>query len=86
MPIIKNAKKAERQSRKRTILNKRKKTNLEFSIRKFLKSKDAKTLSQIYSLVDKMAKKKTLHQNKAQRIKSRLAKLRRQKISTKKSS
>jgi len=81
MPIIKSAKKALRQSQKKQARNvvyksgiKKTKKNIE----KVLITKElekAKTdLSAFYKIVDKAAKKNVIHKNKANRIKSRLAK------------
>ncbi len=74
MPVIKGAKKALRQSKKRTILNKGKISSLRVLLSKFKKQKDEKILSSIYSLVDKMVKNKIIHKNKAARIKGKLVK------------
>lgn len=74
MPIIKSAKKALRQTKRRTKKNQGKKSALKLQLTKFRKEKNAKQLGIIYSLVDKMVKNKIIHKNKAGRIKSRLAK------------
>lgn len=73
MPIIKSAKKALRQTRKRTAANRRQTVLLRTQLAVFKKKKNQKSLSAIYSLVDKLAKAKILHRNKAARIKSQLA-------------
>lgn len=80
MPIIKSAKKKLRQDTKKT------KTNLKYeaSYKKALdlirknknnKEKLAKLKIEAYSAVDKAAKKKVIHKNKAARLKSRISKL-----------
>ncbi|HUW24507.1 MAG TPA: 30S ribosomal protein S20 [Patescibacteria group bacterium] len=75
MPIIKSAKKALRQTKKRTLANRSKKNLLQTQMRAFKKGKNQKSLSAIYALVDKMAKTGVIHKNKAARIKSRFSRL-----------
>lgn len=75
MPIIKSAKKALRQSRKRARNNKQKKQTLKQEIKKFKVSKDLKSLNLIFSLADKAVKSGVVHKNKARRIKSYLSKI-----------
>jgi len=74
MPIIKSAKKALRQTKKRTIANKEKKATLKKALQGFDKKKEAQGLASLYRLLDKMVRKGIIHQNKASRIKSRAAK------------
>jgi small subunit ribosomal protein S20 len=73
MPIIKSAKKALRQTKKRTLANRGKKIALHAQVRAFKKQKSQKSLSTIFSLVDKLAKGGVIHKNKAARIKSQLS-------------
>lgn len=73
MPIIKNAKKALRQTKKRTAVNKAKKRALKAEIKKIANSGNQKSASLVYSMIDKLAKKHIFHKNKAARIKSRIA-------------
>jgi small subunit ribosomal protein S20 len=73
MPIIKSAKKALRQTKKRTALNRTKKMAFKSALKEFKKKKDPKAVTLIYSLVDKMAKAGVVHKNRAARIKSYLA-------------
>jgi len=75
MPIIKSAKKAVRQTKKRTELNRRKKGLLRLRIADLKKTKNQKNLTAVYSLADKLVKAKIIHKNKAKRIKSSAAKL-----------
>jgi len=84
MPILKNAKKAQRQTKKRTMANKIKKESLRTKIADFKKSKGKSSLENISSLIDKMVKKGIIHKNKAGRIKSNLAKISKEKKSAKK--
>ncbi|PIQ69821.1 30S ribosomal protein S20 [Candidatus Shapirobacteria bacterium CG03_land_8_20_14_0_80_40_19] len=75
MPIIVGAKKALRQSKKRYLLNSKKRLALKNLIKKFIKSKAKDDLSLLYSAADKAVKSGIIHKNKAKRIKSKLARL-----------
>lgn len=75
MPIIVGAKKALRQSKKRYLLNSKKRLALKNLIKKFIKSKAKDDLSSLYSAADKAVKSGIIHKNKAKRIKSKLARL-----------
>lgn len=81
MPIIKSAKKALRQSKKRQTANlvyktKIKKTKKTIEKKILAKELDLakQDLSKYYKIVDKATKRNILHKNKASRLKSRLAK------------
>jgi len=81
MPIIKSAKKALRQSKRRNERNvayKNKVIKTKKIIHKSLVAKEADKakadLVVFFKAVDKAAKKKVIHKNKANRLKSRLAK------------
>lgn len=73
MPITKSAKKALRQTRKRTAANKAKKAALKAELKSLRLKKSPEILRKIYSLADKLAKRGIIHKNKAKRIKSRAA-------------
>jgi len=82
MPIIKSAKKALRQSKRRRIRNIQKKKKLMEALKEIKKLvsekkiKEAKSLlPQTYKLLDKAAKTGLIKEGKANRIKSRLTKL-----------
>jgi len=81
MPNLKTAKKNLRKAKKRTISNKKYKNKIDYLLKKIRKGvKDgAENLQEIvfslYKLVDKAAKEKIIHKNKANRIKSKMAKL-----------
>ena len=75
MPIIKSAKKALRQTQKRTAANRSQKNLLQTKLRAFKKKKDQKSLASLYSLVDKLAKRGVIHRHKAAHLKSRLSHL-----------
>ena len=81
MPIIKSAKKALKQSKKRyaeNLVYKTKVKKTKKGIEKKVLAKDTEGAKQdlkaYYKAVDKAAKKNILHKNKAARLKSRLAK------------
>jgi len=82
MPIIKSAKKALRQSKRRRIRNIQKKKKLMEALKEIKKLvsekkiKEAKSLlPQTYKLLDKAAKTGLIKEGKVNRIKSRLTKL-----------
>ena len=72
MPNIQSAKKKLRKDIKRT------KTNLSYikSVKKTIKNiGKIKDINKAYSIIDKAAKKKTIHPNKAARLKSQISRL-----------
>jgi small subunit ribosomal protein S20 len=71
MPITKSAIKANKQSAKKRLQNLKKKRLLKEAIKKTRSEKD---LIKAQSVIDKVAKTKYIHKNKAARLKSRLAK------------
>lgn len=70
MPISSAAKKAQRQS----IKAKRKNAKIKLALKTAIKTTNSKNLCQVFSTIDKAAKRHIIHKNKAARIKSRLAK------------
>jgi small subunit ribosomal protein S20 len=77
MPLIKSAKKKMRKDRKRTAGNALYIKSYKDIINKIKKggSNINKLLSQFYSRVDKAVKRKVIHKNKGDRLKSRINKL-----------
>jgi small subunit ribosomal protein S20 len=82
MPQRRTAKKELRKTKKRREQNLRVKGEIKSVVKKFkksLQSGDAasrkKELNEVYKTLDKAAKKKIIHPNKAARKKSRLSKL-----------
>ena len=77
MPILKSAKKKMRKDKKRTIKNEKLVKAYQDIFKKIKKGKgDLKKLIQdFYSKVDKVAKKKVIHKNKANRLKAQINKL-----------
>jgi len=75
MPVIKSAKKKLKQDKKREKTNKLLKTSFKNAIKEAQRSKTAAKILNAVKLVDKVAKKRIIHKNKAARIKSSLSKL-----------
>jgi small subunit ribosomal protein S20 len=75
MPVTKTAKRALRSSKRKAAVNKITTANLEIAIRAAKKTKTNKAVSYASSLIDRAAKKKVFHKNKAARLKSQLSKL-----------
>jgi len=74
LPNIKAAEKWVRQSEKRTVANKDRKTRLRTIFKKALTERDPEFAKTVESQYDKAAKTGVIHKNKAARKKSRLAK------------
>lgn len=74
MPIIKSAIKKVRKDKVRTNRNKKRADALKDLIKKVRTTKSAKDLQAAFSTLDKAAKVKLIHPNKAARLKSRLSK------------
>jgi len=75
MPITTSALKALRKDKRKTKINKRIRLKLKTVIQEVEKKPTKKNLKSSYSILDRAAKKKIIHKNKASRLKSRLAKL-----------
>jgi len=81
MPNTKSAKKALRSSLKKREFNLEKKFKIKNSLKELRKSITNKaedhqiTLAKVYSALDKAVKTKFIHKNKADRKKSRIAKM-----------
>lgn len=75
MPVSKQAEKKLRHDRLRTKTNAGKKLALRDAIKKTRKQPTAKSLTEVFSLLDKATKTNLIHKNKAARLKSRLSKL-----------
>lgn len=75
MPVTKTAKRALRGSQKKAQMNSVVLAQLEKAIRSAKKLKTEAKVRAAISIADKAAKKKTIHQNKAARIKKTLTKL-----------
>ncbi|OGM11727.1 hypothetical protein A2Z22_04980 [Candidatus Woesebacteria bacterium RBG_16_34_12] len=75
MPVTKTAKRAQRSSKKKEIVNKRFRARLDIAIRLAKRNKKTNDINQAISLVDKACKNKLIHKNKASRLKSSLTRL-----------
>lgn len=75
MPVTKTAKRAQRSSKKKLIVNSLVRKGLEIAVRAAKKGKSQEKILKAISLVDRAAKKHVIHKNKAARIKSTLSKL-----------
>lgn len=77
MPTIKSAEKRLRQSEKRREHNKSVRSRIRTETRKLLEAESAEEaeerLQELYALLDRAAAKDVIHENKAAREKSRLA-------------
>ena len=74
MPIIKSAKKKLRVDKRRTKVNRVYRNKLKDALKEAREKKTKKSLQETYRVIDRAAKKKVIHKNKAARIKSRLVK------------
>lgn len=75
MPVIKSAIKKLKQDKKREKKNDSLRASLKLSINQAKKTKNGTTVAKAISIVDKAAKNKIIHSNKASRLKSALNKL-----------
>lgn len=75
MPLIKSAIKKMRKDKTRTSRNKKRESALKRLLKEARKNPNTKNLSAVFSSLDKAAKVKLIHQNKASRLKSRLSRL-----------
>ena len=75
MPLLQNAKKALRSSRRKAIINSRIRSILKTMTDKMRKEPTEKNLSDAFSSIDKAVKRNLMHKNKAGRMKSQLSKL-----------
>lgn len=75
MPILKNAKKALRVSKRKTVINSRTKSRMKTLVDAFKKSPTLEALSSAYSSVDIAVKNNIIKKNKASRVKSQLSKV-----------
>jgi small subunit ribosomal protein S20 len=81
MPNTKSAQKALRNSERKRIFNKRRKNKIQTALKELRRvlatnPKEYQTvLSKVFSALDKAAKAHTIHKNKADRKKARVAKM-----------
>jgi len=72
MPILKNAKKALRSSKRKAVFNQQVRSKMRTMVTKMRKSPDQDLLSESYSAIDKAVKRNLIHKNKAARLKSQM--------------
>lgn len=75
MPITSSAIKKLRVDKRKTLINKKVKTQAMKLIKDFRVKPEEKKLAKVFSSIDKAAKRKIFHTKKADRLKSRLNKL-----------
>ena len=75
MPLLARAIKKLRHDRKRTVANRKAADALARIVKSFRKSPTKKALIAVFKALDKAAKTKRIHANRAARLKSRLSKL-----------
>lgn len=75
MPITSSALKALRRDRRRTQVNRIIRSQLKTIIDQTRKSQDKQLLPEAYSVIDRAAKKKIIHPNKAARLKAQLSRM-----------
>ncbi len=74
MPILKNAKKALRSSKKKTTNNIKTKSRMKNALDTARKAASTETVAEAYSKIDRAAKKGIIHKNAAARLKSQVGK------------
>jgi small subunit ribosomal protein S20 len=75
MPILANAKKALRASKRKAVVNNRIRSRVKTSMDNVRKDPSQESLKEAYSAIDIASKKNVIHRNKAARLKSQMAKL-----------
>jgi small subunit ribosomal protein S20 len=75
MPITKQAEKKLRHDKKRTMITAKQRANVRTLIKDYRKTPSKKGLAGVFKALDKAAKLRIIHANKAARLKSRLSKL-----------
>lgn len=75
MPLLKNAKKALRVSKRKAAINTKIKSKARTMMKKVRKTSAAEDLPAAYSAIDKAVKRNLFHRNKAARLKSQLSKV-----------
>lgn len=75
MPLLANAKKALRVSKRKNTVNTRIRSRVKTFSDAFKKQPTAANLSAVFSAIDRAVKKNIFHRNKGSRMKSQLSKL-----------
>ena len=74
MPILANAKKALRASKRKVQVNQKIRSRVRTSLKKVVVEPNKDNIQQAQSNIDKAVKKNIFHKNKAARIKSKITK------------
>jgi small subunit ribosomal protein S20 len=75
MPLLKNAKKALRVSKRKNLVNQQIKSKMKTAVDAIKANPSQENLNKAYEAIDMAAKRNIIHHNKAARHKSQLAKL-----------
>lgn len=75
MPILANAKKALRSSKRKTAVNQQTRSKLKTAVDSYVVAPAKKSLDQVYSMIDKAVKRNVIQANKGARMKQRMSKL-----------
>lgn len=75
MPVLANARKALRVSKRKAAYNTPVKSKMLNLINKMRRKPDEKLLPDLFSAVDKALKRNIIHRNKAARLKSKMSRL-----------
>lgn len=75
MPILRNAKKALRSSKRKAVVNSRVRTGMRNAITAVNTTATQETVSKAFSKIDLAVKNNLIHKNKAARLKSQLSRL-----------
>jgi len=74
MPILKNAKKALRSSKRKAMVNIRVRSRMKSAVDAVKVAATQENISEAFSRIDKAVKKNLIHKNKAAHLKSQLSK------------
>lgn len=75
MPILANAKKALRVTKRKTAINQVVKSRLKTALDSFKKTPTKDGLAAVYSMIDRAVKRNIIQANKASRLKQGMSKL-----------
>lgn len=73
MPLLSNAKKALRSSKRKAIVNSRVRSRMRTALKNVAEKPSAETIATAYSAIDTACKRNLLHKNKASRLKSQIS-------------
>lgn len=75
MPVTKSAKKKLRRDKQRVFINQKTRRQMKLAVKKMRQKPTKKALQEASRFLDRAAKKRIIHKNKASRLKSKLSKL-----------